>query len=124
MPFFLIADDSDAKLMLLKAVLRHAKWDGEILIAKTTEEAEKLIADRDIGFAFIDFYIPSKNGPSVIRALKMKNPAAHVALVSSSEQQKNIDEANAAGAERFVCTTWEGDRAERVLLDILEQWSS
>lgn len=119
----LIADDSEAKRMLLKSLLRHAKWPGEVLVAQTTEEAMQQMRDHpDIGFAFIDYYIPSHNGPAVIHNLKQQCPDAHIALVSSSDQQKNIEEAKAAGAEAFVCTSWEGDRAERELLDLIEQW--
>lgn len=124
MPTLLIADDSEAKLMLLKGLVRHAHWQGDVHIARTTEEADAFIAEHDIGFAFVDYYIPSRNGPAVIRALKEKNPSAHCILVSSSDQQKNIDEAMAAGAEAFVCTSWEGDRAEKAISELLEQWKA
>lgn len=122
MTALLIADDSEAKIMLLKAVLRHAKWPGEVLVAHTTEEAEALIGAHDIRFAFIDYYIPSKNGPAIIRTLKAKTPDARIVLVSSSDQQENIAEARAAGADGFVCTSWEGERAEKAILGILEEW--
>lgn len=125
MASFLIADDSEAKRMLMHAILRHVKWAGEIFTAKTSEEAMMLIERHpDIGCAFIDFYIPSANGPAIIRALKAKNPAARIALVSSSDERKNIDQATIAGAEAFVCTSWESDRAERALLDLLDNWSA
>ncbi len=118
----LLADDSETKLMLLERVLGHAKWPGDIVVARTTDEAEALIAAHDIGFAFVDYYMPSKNGPAVIHALKAKHPAAHVVLVSSSDRQHNIDEAMAAGAEGFVCTTWQADRVESALLGVIDEW--
>ena len=122
MAVLLIADDSEAKLMLLRSLVRHAHWEGDVLVAKTTAEAMRLIREHDVAFGFIDYYIPSENGPAIIRALKAAHPAAHCILVSSSDQRENIDEAVSAGAEGFVCTSWEGDRAERELLEILEQW--
>ncbi len=122
---FLIADDSAAKRMLLHGLLHHAKWPGEVLVAETTEQALELIEKHpDIGFAFIDYYIPSQNGPAIIKALKTKNPSAHVVLVSSSEQQENIDEAKAAGAEDFVCSTWDGERTPNKIFEILHEWSA
>lgn len=124
MKALLIADDSEAKIMLLQGLLRHAHWPSAVYIARATEEAEQLIAKHDIAFAFVDFYIPSKNGPAVIRTLKAKNPAARCILVSSSDQQKNIDEATAAGAEGFVCTSWEGNRAETLLLENIAAWKN
>lgn len=122
MTALLIADDSAAKIMLLQSLVRHVHWEGEVLIAETTAEAMRLIREHDIGFGFIDYYIPSENGPAIIRALKAARPESRCVLVSSSDQQKNIEEAQAAGAEGFVCTSWEGDRAEKAILDILEQW--
>lgn len=118
----LIADDSDGKIELMKLMLRHAKWEGEILIAKTSEEATDLIATHDIGFGLIDFYIPSQNGPSIIQALKQKNPAARVALVSSADNKRNFDEAKEAGAEACICTTYASDEVERALMELLGNW--
>lgn len=122
MSALLIADDSEQKIALLQLMLRHAKWQGEVLIAKTTEEAADLIATHDIGFGLIDYYIPSQNGPFIIRALKEKNPDARVALVSSADNKKNFDEAKEAGAETCICTTYASDEVEREFMTLLSDW--
>lgn len=120
----LIADDSPGKIAMLHMLLKRAKWDGSILIAHTTEEAMKLIAAHpDIGFGLIDYYMPSENGVAVMRALKEKNPNAHIALVSSSDRRDNQDEARAAGAEACVCTTYRSEDVERTVMALLEGWS-
>ncbi len=124
MPSLLIADDSPGKIDMLRHYLKKAMWQGTILVAHTTEEAELLMkAHDDIGFGLIDFYMPSKNGPYVIRALKEKNPGARCALVSSSEQQENIDAAMKAGAEAFVCSTWDDERVEGAMMGLLKEWA-
>lgn len=123
MATFLIADDSPGKIHLVQHCLRLAKWPGKIIIAITTEDAMRLIDENpDITGASIDYYIPSQNGPAILRYLKQKIPTAHAALVSSAESTKNKKEAMAAGAEAFVCTTWQSDVVEKALVDLLEQW--
>ncbi len=125
MPTFLIADDSAQKTAFLKGFLSHAKWDGDILTATTTEEAVEIIKEHpDIGFAFVDYYIPSKCGPAVIDFLKRTNPKARIALVSSSDRKENQEEAKAAGAEACICTSYELDVVQKTVLDLLEEWKA
>ncbi len=124
-PLFLIADDSPQKIMMLQYFLKKAKWDGPILTAESTEDALALIDEHpDIGFAFIDYYMPSDNGPAVIHRLASANPSAHIALVSSSDTQSNFNEARAAGAESCVCTSYPSDHVERTMMELLEEWKN
>ncbi len=121
---FLIADDSSGKIALLTSLLEKAHWNGTLYIAQTTKEAMDIIdLDPEINFAFVDYYIPKENGPAVIAYLKKKNPAARIALVSSGDNAKNNEEAKVAGAEAFICTSDEGDRVERVVMELLDEWN-
>lgn len=121
MSFLLIADDSQAKIDMIVGMLFRFGWKGDVIVAMTTEQAEELMWE-DVGFAFIDYYIPSKNGPALIRALKKKNPAIRVALVSSSDNYENRLEAQEAGAETCICTSYEADEVERAFKDVIEEW--
>ena len=120
---FLIADDSIDKIRLLEAFLKRAGWTEEVLIAMTTEEALEHIGEHAISHAFVDYYIPSMNGPSVIAQLRKQHPASRVALVSSADNPRNRDEALEAGAEAFVCTSWPMDEVERQMLSLLGEWA-
>jgi len=123
MKTFLIADDSPEKILMLRHYLVRAGFTGEVLIATTCEEAYRLIKNTDdISAAFIDYYIPTDNGPSIIRALKEKFPSSHIALVSSADSEKNAKEAKEAGAETALCTSYRSDIVERSILDLLCQW--
>lgn len=125
MPSFLILDDSPGKMEFLRRIVLRAKWQGDILTAVTTEEACALIdAHPEISASFVDYYVPEKNGPSVIRYLKTKNPQAKIALVSSSDSEANAEEARRAGATAVVCTSLQLDIVERRLLEVLEEWST
>jgi CheY-like chemotaxis protein len=118
---FLIADDSDQKMAMLRGILQAAGWKGTVLTADTTEEAITQIerAER-IDAAFIDYYIPAGNGPAIIRHLRMKFPGAKIALVSSADNAKNAAEAKEAGADAVICSTLE-DSMER-LKSIIMDW--
>lgn len=110
-------------MLMLQAFLKRAEWEGDVLTAQTSEEAKEIIeANPDIGFAFIDYYIPSENGPSIIRALKAKNPDAHIALVSSSDRKDNQEEAMEAGAETFICTSYDAQTMEEKVMGVLREW--
>ena len=99
MPNFLIADDTPRKMDYLLSLLKKTSWKGKILTADTCEGAIELINKHKIDAAFIDYYIPSTYGPSIIRHLKKSNPKARIALVSSADSALNAAEAKAAGAE-------------------------
>ncbi len=124
MPRLLIADDSMKKIQLLQDCLRMADWKGEALIVHNTEDAmQAMDSDPTIGFAFIDYYMPSTNGPAVIAYIKQKNPHAHVALVSSGNSQKNFEEAKQAGAEACICTSDRTDEVENMIVGLIQTWN-
>lgn len=123
MKTFLITDDSREKILFLQHMLKRAKWKGDLLIAETTEEAKALIdAHPDISAAFIDYYIPSENGPAVIAYLRQKRPQSRIALVSSADNVENTARAKKAGAEAAICTTHQSDFVEREVLSLLQAW--
>lgn len=89
----------------------------------STGEAKKVIDKHpDIAFAFVDYEIPTENGPSVIRYLKEKNPAARIALVSSSDSERYITDAKEAGAEAYICTSYQSDVVATQIGELIEKW--
>ena len=124
MKTLLIADDSPHKTLLMQGMLHRGGWNGDVVIAATSEDAKKLIDEHEVGFAFVDFYIPSDNGPAIMRYLKEKRPSARVALVSSSDKYENRVEAEEAGAEACICTSYEADEVEKAFADIIAEWQA
>ena len=121
----MIADDSRDKILLLRHMLTQAGWNGTVLQAMTTEEVKKMIDDNpEIAAAFIDFYIPSENGPAIIAYLRDRCPKSRIALVSSGDSPENSALARAAGAEVTICTSYEAEKVERTILDLLQLWIS
>lgn len=122
MKTLLIADDHQHKIDLIQSMLTHFKWHPKTVIAMTTEDAMKLIDEHTISHAFIDYYIPSENGPAIIRYLKEKRPEAHCVLVSSSNNASNYQEATDAGAEGCICTSDEADAVEQAFGEVMRKW--
>lgn len=122
---FLIADDSDGKIVMLEVLIKKSDFAGEVIIAKNTDQAKQMIDDNPaIAYAFIDYYIPPENGPSVIAYLHNKNPDAHIALVTSSNNSGLEEEAREAGATAFVCTSFEEDTVVKNINNLLIEWCS
>ncbi len=123
-PLFLLADDYEPKRTLLKRVVLR-NMDVEILEAGTTEEASKLIHEHvEFAAAFIDYAIPSKKGPAIIKELKEHNPNCLIALVSSGDCEAHKKDAKEVGAEAFICTSWPLDRVETELNMLLAEWKA
>lgn len=125
MSAFLLVDDSPRKMQFLRSMVERARWKGPILEAMTTEDAKDVI-DKNPGIvaAFVDYYVPSKCGPWAIAYLKETIPHAKIALVSSSDNEENAEEARSAGADIVVCSSLELDLVEKQLLEILEEWKA
>jgi CheY-like chemotaxis protein len=119
---FLIADDNPAKQMFLARIVKRAGYT-DVAIASTTEEAIALIdANPQIDAAFIDYEIPSEEGPAVIRHLREKNPSARIALVTSEERYE--EKGRAAGADAFVCTTYPENEVIARIENLLLEWQA
>ncbi len=122
---FLIADDSQWKRDMLSRLVKNMEICNELKIAKTTEEADEVIdASDEITFAFIDYEIPTKNGPAIIKNLRAKFPGCLIALVTASDNVKYKEDAMNAGANAFVCTAKSEDELENELNDLLIAWKA
>ncbi|PIQ76389.1 hypothetical protein COU78_06045 [Candidatus Peregrinibacteria bacterium CG10_big_fil_rev_8_21_14_0_10_49_24] len=123
-PLFLIADDSQPKRDLLERFVQR-NLDVEVLTATNTDEAHTLIGEHvEFAAAFVDYEIPTENGPAVIRHLKEHNPNCLVALVSSSDSPQYKKAALAAGAEKYICTSWPLERTESEIAMLLAEWKT
>ena len=121
-PYLLIADDSPEKIDFLLKAIHAAEWDIDVATALTTEDAHEVMKKRRVDFAFVDYYIPNRNGPWAIERLKDRNPDARVVLVSSSKKPSNLQEALDAGAEATICTSDPAHVVAAQLDNLLREW--
>jgi DNA-binding NarL/FixJ family response regulator len=121
-PLFLIADDSSAKRDFLRRFVQK-QLDVQILFASCTEQTKNIVNEHiEIAAAFIDYEMPSEQGPAVIAYLKERNPNCHIALVTSADSAEYKRDAEEAGADEFICTGWELNRVEETLNTVLAKW--
>jgi DNA-binding NarL/FixJ family response regulator len=121
---FLIADDTLGKMMMLAALVEKSAISSSIVTAKTTEEAKRLIDAHQIAFAFVDYEMPTEEGPAVIQYLRKKNPKALIAMVTSGDSDRYRNGAKEAGADAFVCTSYGSEETEQKITDLLTEWGS
>lgn len=122
MTTFLIADDSDAKAMWLEVMVKKSGFTGTVIRARNTDEAKKLIDEHLPEFALIDYEMPSENGPAVIAYLREKVPDARIAMASSSNSDAYQTDAQEAGSDDYICTSFEEDIVKAKIEDLLTEW--
>lgn len=122
MSTFLIADDSDGKVMMLEVLLKKSGFEGKVVRARTTEEAKKLIDKEKPSAAFVDYEMPTEEGPAVIAYLREKVPESKIAMVSSCNLEEYQNDAAEAGADKYICSSFEADLVEKTVLDLLLEW--
>lgn len=118
----LLADDSPAKIALLRSVLQKSGHKWTVHEAQTVQDAQALMERQHFTHAFIDYFIPKGNGPVIIAALKQSSPAARIVLFTSSESKERYEEALQAGAELCICSADELDIVERRIARVLDEW--
>jgi len=118
----LIADDSAGKTLMLKTLIKKSGIETDILTATTTDTAKQLIDSHTIDAAFVDYEMPTENGPAVIAYLRNHQPEARITLASSSDNSTRQAEAIEAGAETCICTSYAPDTVEETVLNLLESW--
>lgn len=119
---FLIADDSDGKAMMLEILIKKSNISTTIVRAKTTDDAKKIIDTTKISYAFIDYNMPSENGPAVIAYLRKGQPTALIAMASSGNSAQYRADAAQAGADAYICTSFREEEVTSSVFALLENW--
>lgn len=115
----LAIDDSDVVLKFHRFTLRHL-IDAALLTAKDGVEGFKVLKENpDVDLVLLDINMPLLDGVSFLRMLRNEPPPLgqiSVVVISTENQQDDIDEAFAAGADAYIKKPFE--RSE--LLGVLE----
>lgn len=120
----LIADDLPSKLFMLETLVKKSGIAEKILTAKNTDDAKKLIDENHIDCAFIDYEMPSEDGPAVIRYLHSKNPHALICLETASDNETYEHNGYEAGAAEFICTSYAEEEVVEKINRVLDLWKA
>lgn len=96
---FLVEDD---EIFAFLVENKLSKVEGVEL--STFQLGQEAIDELDVqpDVVFLDYSLPVMNGLEVLKAIKERNPATRVVMLSGLEWQQVVDECMAAGAEDFI----------------------
>jgi CheY-like chemotaxis protein len=108
----LIVDDSKLARIVVAKVVTALQPEWHRVEASNADEALRVVAERQIDVALLDFNMPGKSGIELASELRHAYPSMSIALITANSQNEVIASAKAVDA-RFVAKpiTQEGLRA-------------
>lgn len=102
----LIVEDERTLNEAYQTILRTAGY--EVTTAYNGEEALRAAAEREPDLILLDLRMPHMDGLGFLRAynLRQAHPNVKVVIFSNYDMQKEIDEAYAQGADRYILKAW------------------
>lgn len=99
----LVVDDHGLYRSGLSLLLRDECGFDEVREAGSLEEAESILG-RDAGFslALFDLFMPGMAGPGCLAVMRSKNPETKFAVVSASQDRRDIVATVAAGLNGYI----------------------
>lgn len=93
----LLVDDSRVARMSLIRQINSLSGNFEIIQAASADEAQSLMAGRQVDAALIDFNMPGRDGLVLAAEFSDSHPQMKMALVTANIQQPLVERAQALG---------------------------
>ena len=93
----LLVDDSRVARMSLIRQINSLSGNFEIIQAASADEAQSLMAGRQVDAALIDFNMPGRDGLVLDAEFSDSHPQMKMALVTANIQQPLVERAQALG---------------------------
>lgn len=90
-----VEDDRDDEYLLVRQL---ARFNVEVVVARTAEEAQRLMDENGIRIVFLDLKLPLVPGIEVIKKNRGLDPRTHFVAVTGTKDLNAVDEALKAGA--------------------------
>lgn len=91
----------------------------ELKFAHSIAEAEPLIADQEFDLYILDNWLPDGSGVELCKKIRRAKPDTPIVFTSAVAFQKSVDEATAAGANRYLVKPIEPDQLKQVVKELL-----
>jgi DNA-binding response OmpR family regulator len=115
----LIVEDDRESCELLRHVL--PEWD--LAISHTIAGAVSHYLERHFDLAMLDNWLPDGSGIELCREMRSRFPATPIIFMSAAAQESTIEEAIAAGADRYFVKPFDPEELRETVKDLLEQAS-
>ncbi|HYO91296.1 MAG TPA: response regulator, partial [Pyrinomonadaceae bacterium] len=115
----LIVDDVPELLLLLRKLV--ARMGYQVEIASGAKAALKILRETNIDLLLTDWSMPEMNGGELIAALKQTDALRHIPTIvlTGHDTERERDEAQAVGCDRFLVKPVKRDELQRVILELL-----
>ncbi len=105
-------------------LLRHVLPEWELAISHTIAGAVSHYLERHFDLAMLDNWLPDGSGIDLCRDLRSRFPETPIIFMSAAAQESTIEEAIAAGANRYFVKPFDPEELRETVKDLLEQLSS
>jgi two-component system chemotaxis response regulator CheY len=113
-PSILIADDNAVSLDLLRGILANFGCRN-IQKFRNGKDAIDAYKTEQSDVIFLDIDMPEMSGLETLKAIRVINPAAFVAIVSGETSITNIQQSLELGAQGFIVKPYSASRVQEVL---------
>jgi signal transduction histidine kinase len=115
----LIVDDVPELLLLLRKLV--ARMGYQVEIASGAAAALKILGETNIDLLLTDWAMPEMNGGELIATLKQTDTLRHIPTIvlTGHDTERERDEAQAVGCDRFLVKPVKRDELQRVILELL-----
>lgn len=115
----LIVDDVPELLLLLRKLV--ARMGYQVEIASGAAAALKILGETNIDLLLTDWAMPEMNGGELIATLKQTDALRHIPTIvlTGHDTERERDEAQAVGCDRFLVKPVKRDELQRVILELL-----
>jgi DNA-binding NarL/FixJ family response regulator len=118
----LVAEDHELYRVGLASVLQRHHGFGRVIQAACLDDAVQALGDHpEVSFATFDLGMPGMCNASRLRGIRQAFPELVVAVVSASEDRRDVLEALAAGAHGYVPKSFDSAALARALGKVLDR---
>jgi len=110
-----VEDDLDT-CEILQILLR----EYDLVIATKLEDAHPLIDHQKFDLYMLDNWLPDGSGVELCQTIRARHPGSPIIFTSAVGMKKDLDEAAAAGADRYLLKPCEPDALVKVVKELIE----
>jgi two-component system, CitB family, response regulator MalR len=112
----LIVEDDPMVAELNRSYLEKMKGFRAIASASTSEEAEALLASKQVDLLLLDVYMPGLNGLEFLKKVREQKINVDVILITATSETAEIQKALRLGAVDYLIKPFEFPRFQKALL--------
>jgi DNA-binding response OmpR family regulator len=115
----LVEDDTESCEML-----RHVLADWDLTLSHTIAGAMSFYLERHFDLFLLDNWLPDGSGIELCRELRSRYPETPIVFMSAAAHESTIEQANAAGADRYFVKPFDPYELRGVVKELLEPSAS